>query len=108
MTSIRDGNIFAAMRLLLPEHRATAETYRQQRERRQPPELSEDALTEMQFILQKAAARRKPVRLTLFDQAQDEMLLGIPEIRDGRIWIHTEDGRRLPLDGRRVLRVEPG
>ncbi|SFV10445.1 YolD-like family protein [Alicyclobacillus macrosporangiidus] len=106
MTSIRDGNIFEAMRILLPEHRATVERYRERRSRRRPPDLSEDELSEMQYVLAEAVEERKVVRLTLFGPIQDEVLEGVPELLGGRLWLSRTGGKRVPIDCRRLVRVE--
>ncbi|WP_245632951.1 YolD-like family protein [Alicyclobacillus kakegawensis] len=106
MTTIRDGNIFEAMRILLPEHRTTAERYRRQRARRRPPELFEDELAEMQYVLSEAIEQRRPVRLTLFHPSEDVVIEGVPELRGGRLWLWQADGNRVPVDYRRLIRVE--
>ncbi|SFU94748.1 YolD-like family protein [Alicyclobacillus macrosporangiidus] len=106
MTSIRDGNIFEAMRILLPEHRATTQRYREWRSRRRPPELSADELSEMQYKLSEAIELRRPVRLVLFHPDEDVVIMGVPELKGGRLWLWRDDGNRVLVDCRRLMRVE--
>jgi hypothetical protein len=106
VTTIRDGNIFEAMRILLPEHRETTERYRRQRERRRPPELFEDELAEMQYVLSEAIEQRRPVRLTLSYPSEDVVIEGVPEFAGGRLCVCQAGGNRVPVDCRRLVRVE--
>lgn len=105
---ITDGNIFEGMRLVLPEHREVMQEMRSERKCRRPPELSEDELSEMQYVLAGAIEGRKVVRLTLFDPIQDEVLEGVPELKGGRLWLRQADGNRVLVDYRRLMRVETG
>ncbi|TDY37157.1 YolD-like protein, partial [Alicyclobacillus sacchari] len=52
--NIRDGNIFEAMRLVLPEHRALMAQIQRERTRRKRPALTEERLEEMQYTLSEA------------------------------------------------------
>ncbi|CAB3390890.1 YolD-like family protein [Kyrpidia spormannii] len=45
---ITEGNLFSAMRLVLPEHRDMAERMEREANRRWEPKLTEDQLAELQ------------------------------------------------------------
>lgn len=103
---ITEGNLFEGMRFILPEHRHLMEERQAEEKRRKPPELSEDALAEMQYVLQEAIKQQQTVRLLLFAPGEDERCEGIPQWQDGQLWMQTADGQRLCLPLQRVLRVE--
>ncbi|MFD2172441.1 YolD-like family protein [Tumebacillus lipolyticus] len=101
---IADGNIFEAMRLVLPEHREAMKRAAVEAKKRSKPTLDEDAWQEIQYTLQEAMERQLPVAVTLFRPLEDEVLIGAPMMRSGSLWLHTEDGA-LPIDMRRVLKI---
>ena len=88
---INEGNIFEAMRLVLPEHRSIMADWNQQRDQRTLLALSEDEARVIQYTLSEAMARGATVRLTLFGMHGDEVIEGVP-IYDGRLKITTVDG----------------
>lgn len=103
---ITDGNLFEGMRFILPEHRHLMEERQAEEKRRRPPELSEDTLAEMQYVLQEAIEQQQAIRMTLFTPKGDEVYAGIPQWQEERLWLQTADGQRLHLPLQRVLRVE--
>ncbi|KUO97435.1 YolD-like family protein [Ferroacidibacillus organovorans] len=62
--NITNGNIFAAMRLVLPEHRSAMETMERSRQRTPLPQLSEDRLEELQIEIAEAISSDAIVRIT--------------------------------------------
>lgn len=102
--NINDGNIFEAMRLVLPEHRAVMKGWQRERSVRKTPMLSEDEMENMQFTLSEAIENYARVRLTLFGAHGDTILEGVP-VYDGRLRIVSTEGVQL-VDVRRLIRVE--
>ncbi|MFC4768760.1 YolD-like family protein [Effusibacillus consociatus] len=63
---ITDGNIFEAMRLVLPEHRERMETMKRELQRQEKPVLSEDKLAEMSVLLSEAIQDDRLTILTVY------------------------------------------
>ncbi|WP_258112171.1 YolD-like family protein [Alicyclobacillus sp. SP_1] len=102
--NINEGNIFEAMRLVLPEHRRIMESWQCARSERIPPVLSEDELEQMQYTLSDALQTGSRVRLTMFHEYGDAVLEGVP-MHDGRLKIVTDDGVRV-VDVGRLIKAE--
>lgn len=102
--NLRDGNIFEAMRLVLPEHRGMMAHRNQERRARKSPTLSQDETDQMRYMLSEALENGSPVRLTLFGVYDDDVLEGIP-IYDGRLRIKTAKGI-VEVDRRRLIDME--
>jgi len=102
---INDGNIFESMRMALPEHRELMEQAKKARTKRKPPQLSEDEISEMQYVLSEAMEAGKQVRITIFEPNHDSSLAGIPMILGGSLRIQTETGI-YPVILSKVVRLE--
>ncbi len=102
--NLRDGNIFEAMRLVLPEHRGMMAHRNQERSVRKSPTLAQDETDQMWYTLSEALENGSPVRLTLFGVHNDDVLEGMP-IYDGRLRIETKKGI-VQVDRRRLIGVE--
>lgn len=101
---INEGNIFEAMRLVLPEHRGVIKRWQSERSVRNPPIVSEDEVQEMQYIISEAVENGSRLRLTLFGAHGDTMLEGTP-VYDGRLKMTTDYGTQ-EVDLRRLIKVE--
>ncbi|GAX89878.1 YolD-like family protein [Effusibacillus lacus] len=102
---IIDGNIFEAMRLVLPEHRELMERSKQESKKRKQPILSEDEWSQMGYILGESMQHKHKIRITLFDPHEDVVWEGTPLIKDGKLHLQTYDGiRQVPL--KRVVKIE--
>ncbi|BCJ86741.1 YolD-like family protein [Effusibacillus dendaii] len=102
---IVDGNIFEAMRLMLPEDRELMERSRRESTRRRLPIISQDAWNEMAYILDEALHQKQPIRITLFEPHEDVIWEGIPVVKNGHLKLQTADGiRQIPLE--KVIRME--
>ena len=102
---IGEGNIFAAMRLALPEHGALIARRRRRDGVRRPPAYAEDHWEEIDRAVSEALAERAPVRVTVFDSGQEKTWEGALTFASGRLWIGAE-GERVEMTGRLVTRVE--
>ena len=102
--NIHEGNLFEAMRLVLPEHRSAMTDWQRQRSVRKPPILSEDEIETLQYTLSEAIETRSRVRLTLFGESGDTVWEGVP-IYAGRLRIVTTEGVQM-VDGERLIAVE--
>ncbi|HHY66506.1 MAG TPA: YolD-like family protein [Alicyclobacillus sp.] len=102
---ITEGNLFAAMRLMLPEHRDMAERMERESSRRREPELTEDQLAEMEYALSEVLETGSRVRITLFGPDEDEVWEGVPVLMSGRLYLVDDAGKRVvPLE--RVVGAE--
>lgn len=101
---INEGNIFEAMRLVLPEHRAVMKKWQSERSLRNPPTLSDDEFQEMQYTITEAVENGSRIRLTLFGASGDAVVEGIP-VYDGRLKMVTDRGAQV-VDIRRLIKVE--
>ncbi|MFD2171110.1 YolD-like family protein [Tumebacillus lipolyticus] len=89
---IVDGNIFEAMRLVLPEHREVMKREAVAARRRKMPVVSEDAWSEMEYVLQEALEYQLPVAVSLFHPLEDRVLIGVPSTRNGGLFLQTAEG----------------
>lgn len=101
---IVDGNIFEAMRLVLPEHREAMKRAATEEKKRSQPVVDEHAWSEMEYVLQEAMEQRLPVTVTLFHPLENQVLIGELVMRSGSLWLRTEAGT-LPIDMRMVVRI---
>jgi hypothetical protein len=102
---ITDGNIFEAMRLVLPEHRELMRQSEQERTKRKQPILSEDEWTEMGYILGEALQYQYKIRVTIFDPTQNVVREGVPVIKNGELRLQTDEGiYRVPM--KKVVKIE--
>ncbi|WP_018130369.1 YolD-like family protein [Effusibacillus pohliae] len=102
---IVDGNIFEAMRLVLPEHRELMKRFKQESNKRTPPILPEDAWNELEYVLVEALRQGRTIRVTLFDPDEDVVWEGIPMLKDRQLHLRTADGiRRVPVQ--KVVKIE--
>lgn len=103
---ITEGNLFAAMRLTLPEHREMAERMERESRRRRVPELTEDELSEMEYVLSEALEAGSKVRITLYGPDENEVWEGVPVFRSGKLYLQTADGGKRAVALGRVVRIE--
>ncbi|CAB3389508.1 YolD-like family protein [Kyrpidia spormannii] len=104
---ITEGNLFAAMRLTLPEHREMVERLEREASRRRAPEWTEDRWSEIEYVLGEAVGTGSRVRISLFGPYEDEVWEGVPVLRNGRVYLEAGDGagrRAVPLE--RVVAIE--
>ncbi|AEJ44373.1 YolD-like family protein [Alicyclobacillus acidocaldarius] len=100
--NIRDGNIFEAMRLVLPEHRELMAKIQRERAKRKRPVLAEERLDEMQYVLSEAIRERRAVRMTVFMPERDVVLMGRVSVCGRELRVRTTDGERASREiGRR-------
>lgn len=102
--NIHDGNIFEAMRLVLPEHRSVMKSWGRKRNERTPPTIEDDELEQMQYMLSEALEHRSRVRLMLFGTYDDTVLEGVTMF-DGRLKIATDEGVHT-VNLEKLIRVE--
>lgn len=102
---ITDGNLFAAMRLVLPEHRALMKQREKEAAKQNFPALAEDEREEMEYILEEALIRGEKVQVTLFAPYGNLILEGIPRMKRDQLYIQTEEGLH-KVDTARVIRLE--
>lgn len=93
--NIRDGNIFEAMRLVLPEHRELMAKIQRERAKRKRPVLAEERLDEMQYVLSEAIRERRAVRITVFTPERDVVLVGHVSVCDRELRVRTTDGEQV-------------
>lgn len=103
--NIADGNIFEAMRLVLPEHRELMERSERDLRKRPAPILTEDQYDEIQFVLSACLEERRVVEITLFDPYDDDVWCGTPMIKNGKLFLQR--GNELwPVPMDRVVKVK--
>ncbi|EJY57202.1 YolD-like protein [Alicyclobacillus hesperidum URH17-3-68] len=103
--NIRDGNIFEAMRLVLPEHQALMAQIRRDRAKRKRPVLTEERLEEMQYTLSEAIREGRTVRVTVFTPERDVVLVGSVSVCGRELRVQTVNGVRV-VDVRDVVEME--
>ncbi|ADG06801.1 MULTISPECIES: YolD-like family protein [Kyrpidia] len=91
---ITEGNLFSAMRLVLPEHRDMAERMEREANRRREPELTEDQLAELRYVLAEAVETGSRVRIMLFGPDEDEVWEGVLVLRNGRVYLDDHSGKK--------------
>jgi hypothetical protein len=96
-----DGNIFEAMRLVLPEHREKMREAEREEGKQEPPLLADDAVEAIQRVIGQALRRALRLRVTWFDPHGNVEWEGVPVLSpDGQLDLRGADGvtRRVPLD----------
>ncbi|WP_206832706.1 YolD-like family protein [Alicyclobacillus fructus] len=93
--NIRDGNIFEAMRMVLPEHRELMAQIQRERAKRKRPVLTEERLEEMQYALSEAVREGRAVRVTVFTPERDVVLVGHVTVRGRELRVRTAGGEQL-------------
>lgn len=102
---IIDGNIFEAMRLVLPEHRELMEQSKRELQKRKQPLLSEDELSEMECILRDSLEHGCKIRVTLFDPLENRVQEGVPITANDNLRLQTADGiYEIPL--KKVVKID--
>jgi hypothetical protein len=106
MTNVRYDNIFEAMRLVLPEHRARMGQYEREQEanQRKKPVVSQERYAEFSLVIAEAVMEKAKIRITLFNKYGDECINGIPMMDRGRLRLATDEGvMEIPV--KRVINV---
>ena len=104
---INEGNVFEAMRILLPEHRVATEKYRQERDRPKPPTWDEQRLEELDVMLQEALVARNPVRIWTFTGGEEHSVQGVIVTADpDTLTVITTERRRYQLNLREITWIE--
>lgn len=83
-------NIYEGMRMIMPEHRDMMNRIAHDEKRRVRPILADDAIEEMGMILSEAVAEGKRIRVSVFDEWEDQVYEGVPVMR-GQV-MYVEDG----------------
>ena len=105
---INEGNVFEAMRILLPEHRAATVKYRQERERPKPPTWDEQRLEELDRQLQEALAGKNPVRIWTFTGGEECAVQGvIVAVYADTLTLVTDEGISRKVRLREITWIEP-
>lgn len=102
---ITEGNIFEAMRLVLPEHRELMKRSGREESKRKQPVLSEDQQAEMEYILGEALRRKRKIRVTIFGAFQDMTREGVPFIKNGGLRLRADTGI-VPIPVEKVTKIE--
>jgi YolD-like protein len=102
---INEGNIFEAMRLVLPEHRAVMNWVTKEMAKRERPILEEDEYNQMQYVLGEALAAHQRVRIQLFHPYEDVYLCGIPACKGNTLYLYTEGGQ-VVLPMHQIMSIE--
>lgn len=97
--AVYDGDVFKHMKIMLPEHITKIRHLQREVQRRKKPELSEQQREEMEYAISEAIENETELRFILFNEFEDELWCGQPEIYAGalHVWIDDER-RRVPLD----------
>jgi hypothetical protein len=82
---ISEGNIFEAMRLVLPEHREKMTQFERESRKASPPVLAPDKQYEMHCILETAIREGREIQITRFNPNENERLTGIPYFKGGKL-----------------------
>ncbi len=90
--NIEDGNIFEAMRLVLPEHRELMRYLEELRKSRQRPELTEDEMAEFEYLWGEAWNEQYALAVTLFHSGHEQIICGIPLTCKQPLRLQTERG----------------
>lgn len=92
---IGEGNIFEAMRLVLPEHRELMERIARDRTRGKQPILAEDQYEEMQRTLQQAIAEQTPICVTVWADYERRTHCGLPVWYGQTLRLTSEEGTQI-------------
>ena len=87
-----DGNIFEAMRLVLPEHRELMSDLEGLKRIRQRPELVEDVVAEFEYMWREAWYGQSTLAITLFHSTSQQMICGIPLTYQKPLRLQTDQG----------------
>lgn len=101
-----EGNIFEAMRLVLPEHRAVMSFVAKQNSKRERPVLAEDQMEEMQYILAEALEQQRKVRITFYHPYDDVTLEGWISSNGTSLMIHTPEDISVKLSIMDIIGIE--
>lgn len=86
------GNIFEAMRLVLPEHRGLMGDLARLGRIRQRPELMEDGAAEFEYLWREAWHGQFALAITLFGPEQEQVICGIPLTCQKPLRLQTDQG----------------
>jgi hypothetical protein len=89
---ISEGNIFEAMRLVLPEHRAKMNDFEREMHKAHPPTLAVDKQNDMHYVLEAAIANGRKVQVTLYGPDENCIVTGVPSIKGGKLFLTNRDG----------------
>lgn len=89
---IGEGNIFEAMRLVLPEHRELMERMERDVRRGKPPLLTEDHYEQMQYILSRALEEQIPIKVAVWMEYEQRVWMGVPERSGDKLRLRTKQG----------------
>lgn len=103
--NIASGNIFAAMRLVLPEHRSAMDTMERSQRRTPLPQWSEDRLEELQIEISEAIANDAVVRITYWRDHAVYEATGRCKISYGRLLL-LEAHQTIELLPQHILRID--
>ena len=104
---INEGNVFEALRILLPEHRAATVKYRQERERPKPPTWDEQHLEELDAMLQEAVVTKNPVHIWITTNGEEHSVQGVIVTTDpDTLTVITTESRRYQLNLREITWIE--
>lgn len=102
---IADGNLFESMRLMLPEHRDVMTRLKREQQIKKKPILSQQKWEDIGYVISDAIEHQTSVCIQLFNSFEDEFLEGIPEARDGVLYLNINgDRKKVPFD--RLIDVE--
>lgn len=102
---ISEGNIFEAMRLVLPEHRAKMNDFEREMHQAVRPMLAADKQNDMHYVLEAAIANGRKVQVTLYGPDENCILTGVPSTKGGKLFLTNRDGVH-PLSPNRLIDVE--
>jgi len=102
---INEGNIFEAMRLVLPEHRAVMNLVTKEMSKRERPALTEDEYVQMQYVLAEALELERCVRVQLFRPYEDKVIMGVPSLKGNKLYLQTVAGY-IELKSSDIVRIE--
>ncbi len=102
---IQEGNIFEAMRLVLPEHRESMLHFERELRKLERPCLEADKQSDMHYILTNALSTGRQIRITLFDPYEDDTREGVPIIKNGKLFL-TKHGETWPIAREQIVDIE--
>ena len=90
--NLSEGNIFEAMRLVLPEHRELMSDIEKMHQRTKRPTLAEDVMIEFEYLWKEAWHHQLPLSIVLFDPMRERVVSGIPLTSQNPLRLRTEHG----------------
>lgn len=102
---LNEGNIFEAMRLVLPEHRAVMRFVSRQNSKRTRPVLTQDQLDEMQYTVSEALDQGSRVSISLYHPYEDIVLQGAL-IANGRTLLIDCGDEVVEVNLGNIIRIE--